>query len=154
MPGKSILFLCYANTFLSPLAEGILNRIVKEKNMEAEIDSAGFEAYHINETPDHRAVKKARELGFDISGKKVRLFSRQDFKKFDHIYVMDTLAYRHALDFAKTDEERNKIDFLMNLLDPGLNKSVPDPLYSNLEAGEETIKILEKACYKISMSLS
>jgi protein-tyrosine phosphatase len=154
MPDKNILFLCYANMCLSPLAEGVLNRILKEKNIQANIDSAGFEAYHINEPPDKRAVSKGFELGIDISDKRVRLFSREDLKKFDRIYVMDTLAYRNAIDFARSEEERNKIDFLMNVLHPGQNESVPDPFYARMEASNEAFRILEIACEKIAETIS
>jgi protein-tyrosine phosphatase len=138
---------------LSPLAEGLMNKILKEKNLQANIDSAGFEAYHINESPDKRAVKKGLEMGFDISGKKVRLFSRADLKNFDRIYVMDTHAYRMAMDFTKTDSEKDKIDFLMNVIHPGKNESMPDPFYSKLDAGDVAFKILNEACRKIAETI-
>jgi len=154
MSDKSVLFLCYANMCLSPLAEGLTNRILKEMNLNVRVDSAGFEAYHINEYPDKRAIRKGLELGIDISDKKVRLFSRKDLKNFDFIFVMDTHSYRMAMDFAKTDLERNKIDYLMNVIHPGQNESVPDPFYSKLEAGDETFRILETACRKIVQDLS
>jgi len=153
MPENNILFLCYANMCLSPLAEGLLNRILNERNLQANVDSAGFEAYHINESPDKRAISKGFEHGIDISAKKVRLFNRNDFKKFDRIFVMDTHAFRNAMDFAKTDDERNKIDYLMNMIHPGRNESVPDPFYSRLETENETIQLIEEACEKIADSI-
>jgi len=67
---------------------------------------------------------------------------------------MDTLTNRNALYFAKTDEDRNKIDFLMNVIHPGKNESVPDCFYGNLEAGDEAYKILEKACKMIAKQMA
>jgi protein-tyrosine phosphatase len=134
----------------SPLAEGLLKQILQQRNLKAEVDSAGFEVYHINESPDKRAVKKGLEHGIDITNKKVRLFSSEDFNKFDKIYVMDTLAYRNAIDFARNKEDKKKVDFLMNLISEGKNESVPDPYYGKLEAGEESFNILQKACNKIA----
>jgi protein-tyrosine phosphatase len=135
---------------LSPLAEGLLKAILKERNIEAFVDSAGFEAYHINESPDARAMKKGLEHGIDISDKKVRLFSKEDFKKFDKIFAMDTLTYRNALYFAKSEDDKKKVEFLMNEIEPGNNLSVPDCFYGKLEASDETFKILKQACQMIA----
>lgn len=149
-----VLFLCHANMCRSPLAEGLLKHILKLNNIDAEVDSAGFEAYHINESPDDRAIQKAREKGIDISEKRVRLFTREDFDRFDRIYVMDTLAYRNALYFARGEEDKQKVDYLMNVVYPGKNESVPDPFYRNLSSTDETFELLHEACKKIAGELS
>jgi protein-tyrosine phosphatase len=138
----------------SPLAEGLLKHILKFRNIDAEVDSAGFEVFHINDSPDVRAIMTGQEYGIDISSKKVRLFTVNDFDRFDKIYVMDTLAYRNAMDFARNDEDRNKIDYLMNLIHPGKNESVPDPYFRKLEACKETYDILHNACEKIADGMS
>lgn len=145
-----VLFLCHANMCRSPLAEGLLKHILKLNNIDAQVDSAGFEAFHINESPDDRAIMKARAKGIDISKKKVRLFTKDDFDNFDKIYVMDTLAYRNALYFARNEEDKLKVDYLMNVIAPGKNESVPDPFYRTLSAGDETFELLQQACKKIA----
>jgi len=137
----------------SPIAEGLLKHILKLNGISAEVDSAGFEVYHINEAPDHRAIKKAQEKGFDISSKKVRLFTQDDFDKFDKIYVMDTLAYRNAIYFSRNDNDKQKVDFLMNVIKPGKNESVPDPFHRKPEACDETFDLLQQACDKIANSV-
>ena len=154
MTDMNVLFLCHANMCRSPLAEGLLKLILKNRNIRAIIDSAGFEVYHINESPDRRAIKKGLDHGIDITEKKVRLFVRDDFDKFDKIYVMDSHAYRSAMYFARNDQDKNKVDFLMNLIKPGKNESVPDPFYRNLEACDETYEILNSACLKIADNIS
>ena len=138
----------------SPLAEGLLKHILKLNNIDAEVDSAGFEAYHINESPDDRAVRKARERGIDISKKRVRLFTREDFDNFDKIYVMDTLAYRNALYFARNEKDVMKVDYLMNVIKPGRNESIPDPFFRNLTVTDETFEILHQACNKIAEEIA
>lgn len=145
-----ILFLCHANMCRSPIAEGLLKHILKLNGVNAEVDSAGFEVYHINETPDNRAIIVAKEKGFDISSKRVRLFTRDDFDKFDKIYVMDTLAYRNAIYFARDENDKQKVDFLMNLIKPGKNESIPDPFHKDPAACNETIELLHEACNKIA----
>ena len=83
MTDMNVLFLCQANMCRSPLAEGLLKLILKKRNIRAKVDSAGFEVYHINESPDVRAIKKGIEHAIDISKKRVRLFHRDDFDRFD-----------------------------------------------------------------------
>jgi len=145
-----VLFLCHANMCRSPLAEGLLKHILQLNNIEAEVDSAGFEAYHINESPDDRAIAKAREKGIDISKKKVRLFTKEDFDIFDRIYVMDTLAYRNALYFARDEKDRAKVDYLMNVIHPGKNESIPNPFFRSMTFTDETYDLLQQACSLIA----
>jgi len=150
----NVLFLCNANMCRSPLAEGLLKHILKVRSIKAEVDSAGFEVFHINDSPDIRAILTGQEYGIDISSKKVRLFTVHDFDRFDKIYVMDTLAYRNAIEFARNEEDKRKIDYLMNLIKPGKNESVPDPFYRKLEACDETYNILRSACERIADGMS
>jgi protein-tyrosine phosphatase len=149
-----ILFLCNGNMCRSPLAEGLLRLIFKKRKIDAVVDSAGFEAFHINELPDDHAIQIAYEHGIDISTKRMRLFKRSDFDKFDKIYVMDTLTYRNAMYFAKDDKDKAKLDFLMNVIEPGRNKPVPDPYHGDLESGKKTYEILIQACNKIADTLA
>ncbi|GAB4317752.1 MAG: low molecular weight protein-tyrosine-phosphatase [Bacteroidales bacterium] len=145
-----VLFLCNANMCRSPVAEGLLKLILKKRNIDAEVDSAGFEAYYINESPEDRVVKKVMERGIDISRKRVRLFSQSDFDKFDKIYVMDMVAYRNALEFARDEHDKSKIDFLMNLVHPGKNEPFPNPFIQDESHYEQTLNLLHKACEKIA----
>ena len=148
-----VLFLCHANMCRSPLAEGLLKHILKLNNIDAEVDSAGFEAYYINDSPDDRAIRKAREKGIDISKKQVRLFTKEDFDRFDKIYVMDTLAYRNALYFARDDKDKSKVDYLLNVIRPGQNESIPNPFYTSDGIPDETFELLNQACNKIAEEL-
>ena len=149
-----VLFLCNANMCRSPLAEGLLKLIFKEKNIDGFVDSAGFEAYHINETPYEHTIRKAQNQGIDISTKRVRLFSQTDFDKFDRIYVMDTLAYRNAIEFARNDEDKAKVDFLMNVVNPGKNEPVPVPHAQSEDDYDQTYMLLHEACEKIAESIT
>lgn len=149
-----ILFLCNANMCRSPLAEGLLKLIFKEKKIEGQVDSAGFEAYHINESPYIHTRREAQKNGIDISTKRVRLFNQSDFDHFDKIYVMDTFAYRNAIEFARGDADKAKVDFLMNVINPGKNEPVPVPHAQSEEAYEATYKLLQKACERIAETIS
>lgn len=144
----NILFVCLGNVCRSPMAEGLLKKKFKENEIEGFVDSAGFESFTINEIPDKRAVKVAKKFGVEVSGKS-RLFVKSDFDKFDHIYVMDTLNYRDTKYLAKNNSEVEKIDYLLNVLYPGKNKTVPDPFLQGEHECLVVFELLDKATTKI-----
>lgn len=146
----NILFLCNGNKCRSPLAEGMLRKKLKNRNLPANVGSAGFEAFYINESPDKRAIAKGLEHGIDISDNHVRLFNSNDYDNFDKIYVMDLLTYRSAIYFARNDSDRVKVEYLMNVIKPDKNESVPDPFYRDLSACDTTFRILDDACEEIA----
>ena len=86
MRNIKILMVCLGNICRSPLAQGILHSKIKKN---AFIDSAGTAPYHIGRSPDPRRILVAKEKGIDISNYKALKFIKEDFKKFDFIYVMD-----------------------------------------------------------------
>jgi protein-tyrosine phosphatase len=132
------------------MAEGILKKIYKEKMLKGKVESAGFESFHINEPPDPRAVGVAANHNIDISKKQARLFRKVDFDKFDYIYVMDTQNMNDVKDLARSESDLQKVDYLMNVLEPGSNKVIPDPYLSGIEDCEKVFELMEKACHKIA----
>ncbi len=150
----SILFVCTGNICRSPLAEGILREKLAQCGITADIDSCGFESFHVGDTPDPRAQKVAAKRGIDISTHRARLFRREDFDRFDRIYAMDSSHFNRLIRAASTREEREKIDYLMNVVYPGRNLGVEDPWYHDMEAFEKVFRQLDLACGKIREELS
>lgn len=143
---KNVLFLCLGNTCRSPMAAGILNKKAKEMGLQIVADSAGFESFHIGDPPDKRALETSKKFGIDISHHKARLFSAKDFDNFDRIFVMDHKSYKEASYFSRSEGDRNKIRFMMDLLEPGSKESVPDPFLAEPEACEVVYNIMDNAC--------
>ncbi len=146
----NVLFVCLGNICRSPMAEGILKKIYADKKLNGKVESAGFESFHINEPPDPRAVSVAASHGIDISKKQARLFRKIDFDQFDHIYVMDTQNMNDVKDLARNESDLQKIEYLMNVLDQGANKVIPDPYLSGIEDCEKVFELMEQACKKIA----
>lgn len=134
-----LLMVCLGNICRSPMAEGIMQNLVKKQNLNWEIDSAGTGSWHIGHGPDKRSVSTANRHGIDISKQICRQFAIEDFDHFDLIVVMDksNLSDVRALARNKTDLE--KIELLL----PG--KEVPDP-YLNNDLFEPVFNLIEKAC--------
>ncbi len=86
-----ILMVCLGNICRSPLAHGILQSKLNDANFY--VDSAGTAAYHIDNQPDYRSIKVAKNNGLDISTQSARQFKVSDFDTFDYIYAMDESNY-------------------------------------------------------------
>jgi protein-tyrosine phosphatase len=124
-----------------------------DNNIQGEVDSAGFSPTTINESPDPRAIKEANKRGLELSGSS-RLFSQADFDKFDRIYVMDTKNFRDVKDFARDEKDVEKIDYLMNVIEPGSNKVVPDPIHSGQIDFNDVFVIIDKITSKLAEEFS
>lgn len=109
------------------------------------VDSAGTSAWHAGEQPDLRAIEIAKKYCIDITYQRARQFSPYDFEKFDRIYAMDASNFQNIVRLALTDEEKDKVEMILNESIPGMNKQVPDP-YWNDNGFEEVYQLLDAAC--------
>jgi protein-tyrosine phosphatase len=144
----NVLFICNGNICRSPIAAALLRKKFEDKNIPGEVSSAGFESFNINEPPDPIAVKIAKKYNLDLNHK-ARIFIKKDFENFDKIYVMDTRNYRDVKELARNKEDLTKIDYLMNVIEPGKNKTIADPSMSGHIEIETIYNLLDKATDKI-----
>ena len=136
--------VCLGNICRSPLAEGILKH--KTKNKKIFVDSAGTASYHVGNLPDSRSIEIALKYGIDIRNQRARQFSETDFDNFDKIYVMDTHNYASILSNARNQSDRNKVDLILNEINPKSFESVPDPYYGHGDGFQKVYDMLDKAC--------
>jgi len=128
------------------MAEGILKQKFQQLNYTGTIDSAGFENFHSGDSPDVRAIITLQKRGIDITGHAARLFSVKDFDRFDRIYVMDSNHYSNIARLARDEKDMEKVDYIMNIVNPGSNKHVRDPWYDGFPAFEKVYEQLDLAC--------
>lgn len=141
-----ILMVCLGNICRSPMAQGILENKAAEKGIDITVDSAGTSDYHIDQEPDHRAIAKSKEYGIDISHYRGRQIDVSDFKTFDRILVMDASNYENTLLVAESDDDKSKVEMILNLSNPNSNMSVPDPYFGGEEGFENVYRLLDSAC--------
>lgn len=125
----NILMVCLGNICRSPLAEGLVRSKIDALGLDWKVDSAGTSGYHIGQKPDRRSIEIGRRNNVDISQQRSRKFIKEDFNKFDLIITMDASNYNDVKKMASNQKEKEKIELMLNFLNPGQNETVPDPYY-------------------------
>ncbi|MEI6696551.1 MAG: low molecular weight protein-tyrosine-phosphatase [Bacteroidota bacterium] len=146
----SVLILCHGNICRSPMAEGILKHKFKQQSKNILVESAGFEPYHVGDEADIRTIQTLKKHQISIAGKKARLIKIEDFDRFDKIYFMDDNNYNHLKNFARNSKDLEKVNYIMNVLEPQTNIEVPDPYYGGNDGFDQVYEMLDHACQKIT----
>lgn len=146
-----ILMVCLGNICRSPLAEGILRSKLSKDFL---VDSAGTGSWHIGNAPDPRSIATAKNHGIDISNLKGRQFTKKDFSDFDYIYVMDNQNYSDVIELATLEEEKAKVQLILDEIFPGERVDVPDPYYGLQDGFEKVYNMLDEACDSIVAKLT
>ncbi|MDD3877805.1 MAG: low molecular weight phosphotyrosine protein phosphatase [Bacteroidales bacterium] len=149
-----ILMVCMGNICRSPMAEGIMRAVLLERRINAFVDSAGTINYHEGEAPDKRAQKKMEEHGYDISMLRARPFIKEDYDKFDVIYVMDQHNFQDVISKARNENDKLKAKMIMDEVFQDKHIDIPDPYYGGEQGFEKVFQMLYKACNIIADSLS
>ena len=149
-----ILMVCLGNICRSPLAEGILLAKVNSRGLDIKVDSAGTGGWHVGQGPDHRALAIANKYGIDISQQQARQFSSTDFEDFDIIYAMDDSNLSDIVSLANSNKELEKVQLILNEINPEDNTPVPDPYYGGDDGFEKVYQLLDAACEIIIKKIS
>lgn len=150
MPVK-ILMVCLGNICRSPLAEGILaSKLPKDLFV---VDSAGTGSWYVGRNPDERSIAVAKKNGLNISNQKGRQFKTSDFDTFDYIYVMDSSNHNDVIALTKKQEQKDKVQLILNELFPAENVDVPDPYYGLPNGFNTVFEMLDEAAELIAKKL-
>ena len=144
--------VCLGNICRSPLAEGILKSKVDSNKIF--VDSAGTIDYHQGAKPDNRSIAIAAKNNIDLNNQRSRIFTINDFDKFDVIYAMDNSNYKDIIKLARNDGDKEKVKLILNEIYPNENKNVPDPYYGGENGFKNVFEMLDKVCNKITSKYS
>ncbi|MEM8585357.1 MAG: low molecular weight protein-tyrosine-phosphatase [Bacteroidota bacterium] len=171
VPTYRILAVCLGNICRSPLAEGLLKRVAKERGLPWEVDSAGTSGWHQGEAADPRSRAIAKKHNLNIDQQRSRKVEDRDFEAFDLILAMDhqngldlrrwrhspntdTLAHGLAdQDSAKADSEKASAHIAEILDIAGLSETygldVVDP-YHDDDGFQSVYDLLEQAANRLA----
>lgn len=144
-----ILMVCLGNICRSPMADGLLRKKVKDQGLAAYVDSAGTANYHEGAKPDERMSSTAKKFGVSIDELRARQFTPKDFEDFDLIYAMDQSNYNNIVKLARNEDDKQKVQLILNELYPGKDLEVPDPYYGGEQGFIDVFQMLDEATDKI-----
>ncbi len=139
-----VLFVCMGNICRSPLAQGVLENVLRREGLQSEVfvDSAGTGHWHAGSPPDERAQRSASSRGLDLSSQRARQIAREDCEGFDYILTMDEGNYRTVAALCRGRAEvRPFLDFAAG----SPETEVPDPFYGGPEGFEHVLDLVEAA---------
>jgi protein-tyrosine-phosphatase len=151
-----VLFVCTGNTCRSPMAEGILKKMLKEQGVSTVgVSSAGICGLdNIPATPF--AIQVARDKNVDISRHLSRQLTKEILDESDLVLAM---ASEHLDFIRRIDEEANQQAFLLKLFPRTHSKSntkrdlgvlsIKDPVGGNLAEYEKSFREIEKEVKRI-----
>ena len=143
-----ILFVCLGNICRSPMAETIMNKLIKENHLSTRImvDSAGIIGFHAGEKADSRMRQHAYQRGYNITHIS-RPISISDFDDFDLIISMDESVYDSLLDKTPSIPHESKVVRMTDFCQIHTDAThVPDPYYGGASGFEHVIDLLEDSC--------
>lgn len=126
----AVLFVCLGNICRSPMAEGAFCKAAQDAGLECEVESVGTASYHIGETPDARAIATAKKHGIDISGAVGRQLQGEDFRRYSHIFALDT-ANLAGIRSRAPRGATTKISLLLDAVPGCEGQAIKDPYYGD-----------------------
>ncbi|MDX2085613.1 MAG: low molecular weight protein-tyrosine-phosphatase [Candidatus Melainabacteria bacterium] len=144
----SILFVCMGNICRSPLAEGVLRKMIQATELEhtVKIDSAGTHFYHTGEPADPRSRAVGQQYNYPIEDLRARQVALEDFETFDWIVAMDRRNLRDLKSICPQQHQHKLLLFLETFapeLDP---TEVPDPYHGGEDGFVNVLGMVEAGC--------
>lgn len=140
-----VLMVCLGNICRSPMADGLLRKKVEDNNLNIVVDSAGTGDWHVGNPPDTRMQKTGADNGVPIDFLRARQFKVSDFDEFDRIFVMDKSNYKNVVALARTEADKEKVELMLDLIQPGEELEVPDPYYGGDQGFQDVFDMLDNA---------
>ena len=138
---KSIIFVCLGNICRSPIAQGVAEKYIKEKNLDIEIASAGTGDWHIGEAPCEHSIKVAAMNDVDISKQKAQKVQKSDFSNYDLVVGLDDSNVENLKKLGATN--------ILKLGNYGFDGAdVPDPFFFDGFEGFDKVYEMIEICVK------
>jgi protein-tyrosine phosphatase len=110
------------------------------------VDSAGTQGFHAGEPPDARALRHARERGYDLAALRARKVEPEDLERFDWVLGMDESHVERLRELAPFKAGASIGLLMEHARRFAGEREVPDPYYGAPAAFEQVLDLVEDAC--------
>ena len=138
-----ILFVCMGNICRSPIVETVARVEFARAGIDAHVESAGTENYHIGERADPRAIEIAEANGYPLVQHRARQVQSADFDEFDWILAMDRVNLSALARHRTRAQSREGALFLMHAGLADVDE-VPDPYYGQRRDFEHVLDLARR----------
>lgn len=144
----SVGLVCLGNICRSPMADVILQSRLDRAGLADTIvvASSGTGDWHTGRPMDERAAATLRAAGYDPSGHRARLFTRDWFADHDLLLAMDSSNFADMSDLAPTVAQQSTVQMYRSF-DPLAGDGdldVPDPYFGAEGGFEHVLAIVER----------
>lgn len=132
---KKILFVCHGNICRSPMAEFYFRRLVERAGLSSQVrvSSAATSDEEVGNPIYPLAKRMLAEKGIGCKDKTARQMTRNDYRNYNYIVVMDRNNIQNLEQLTHNDKNQ-KISLLLSYVDPedtaNYNRDVADPWYT------------------------
>lgn len=140
---NNILFICLGNICRSPMAEGLFQQALPDK----QVFSAGIDAL-VGQPADASSIQLMAERGIDISAHRARKLSSWMVYEADLIVTMDRYQ-KHFLEVTYPDF-KNKVCRIGEFD----NYDIPDPYLQGLNAFKQAYSLIDKGVGELITRIS
>ena len=102
-----VMFVCHGNICRSPMAEFVLKDMVKSIGAEGEfcIESSATSREEIGNDMYPPAKKILRRKGIPFSPRAARQFKKEDYERFDYIFIMEQYNFVNLCRIIRDDPD-------------------------------------------------
>ena len=124
-----ILFVCHGNICRSPMAEYVMQDLVRKEGLEdwIEVASAATSREEIGNDVHYGTKNKLAEVGIPCPRRAARQMTKQDYAEYDYLIGMDGANIRNMTRIAGGDD-KHKIHLLLEYA--GETGDIADPWYT------------------------
>lgn len=136
---NKILIVCVGNICRSPMAEYLLQQMIKKHGVDACVSSAGLSAL-VGHVADEHAIAVMKEHGIDGAAHKARQLDNEIVKGNELILVMEKWQQKEIENIFHFSRGR------VHLLGKWDDVEISDPYQKPRQAFVETFEKINKAC--------